>query len=111
MPTQEWINEIKKKQPKLFKTEIGKDIFVFRPLGRKEHLEIQKEAFPDGMPMDPMQITGDQNAEMENKAIKLCVLWPENIDPDKMDAGTVPTLATQIMASSGFSVPTEPIEL
>jgi len=112
-PTQEWINEQKKKyEPKkVYKGNVGKDSYIFRTLTRKEHLEIQKQVFPQGMPSDPKDISPEQNAEMEDATIRLVVLWPENIDTEKEDAGVAVTLVPQILASSGFVQPTEPEEL
>lgn len=109
--TKEWIEEQKKKYKKVFKGNVGKDTYIFRTLTRKEHLDIQKEVFPKGMPSDPAGIKPEENSAMEDATLALVVLWPEKLDVASLDAGVAVSLVPQILASSGFVQPTEPEEL
>lgn len=109
--TKEWIDEKKKKYGRVFKGSVGKDEYIFRTLTRKEHLDIQKQTFPQGMPTDPTNIKPEENSAMEDATLKLVVLWPENLTVESLAAGVAVTLVPQILASSGFVQPTEPEEL
>ena len=110
-PTKEWIEEQKKKYGKVFKGYVGKSQYIFRTLSRKEHLEIQKNVFPTGMPSDPAAVKPEDNSAMEDATLALVVLWPEKLDTGKLDAGVAVTLVPQILSASGFVAPSEPEEL
>lgn len=109
-PSEEWIKE-QKKEYKLYTTEINGEVFYFRPVKRGEHLAIQKEAFPDGVPVDAERVQADDNARLENLIVKKCVLWPENIDPETLGAGVPPMIVSMVMRYSGFGMATEPEEV
>jgi len=110
-PTKEWIEETKKKVGKLFAVNNGGDSFYFRAIKRGEHLAIQKEAFPEGVPLDPERVSADDNARLENLIVKTCVLWPETVEPEELAAGVPPLLVAQIMRISGFGLVSEPEEV
>lgn len=110
-PTQEWINEKKKVHGKVFKSTVGGDVFYFRALRRKEHLDIQKEVFPEGVPTDGAPVNPDSNAKVENAIVEKCVLWPETTKIEDLSAGAPPTLVAMILQYSGFGMATEPEEV
>lgn len=110
-PTVEWITETKKKYPKIAKSTIGGDVFVYRQLSRKEHLDIQKKVYPDGIPTDAANIKPEDNAIIEEGIINLCLLWPEKALISELPAGVVPNLVPAILWFSGFAQPSEPEEL
>lgn len=110
-PTQEWITENKTKFGKLSKSVINGQTFVYRKLSRKEHLEIQKEVFKDGVPADAAAIRAEDNALIEDKIIEKCVLWPEKVQVADLDAGIAPNLVPSILFVSGFVAVAEPQEL
>lgn len=109
-PTKEWIDEQKKKS-RVYSTVIGGEKFYFRPVKRGEHLAIQKEAFPDGVPAEPEAVKAEDNARLEDIIVKRCVLWPENVDPQELDAGAPPMLVALVMKYSGFGLAEEPEEV
>ncbi len=110
-PTKEWIEESKKKYGKLSKSIISGQTFIYRKLTRKEHLDIQKEVFPDGVPAEAAMIKAEDNASIEDKIIQKCVLWPETLDVGSLDAGIAPNLVPSILYVSGFVPVTEPQEV
>lgn len=110
-PTKEWIEESKKAHGKIFTTAISGETYYFRQIKRSEHLSVQKEAFPDGVPLDPERVAPEDNARLENLIVKTCVVWPENINPEEKGAGVPPTLVAMIMKYSGFGIATEPEEV
>jgi len=109
-PTQEWIEE-KKKTTKVYAVTIGSEKYYFRPAKRGEHLSMQKEAFPDGVPTDPDGIKAEDNARLEDIIVKRCVLWPEDINPQDLDAGAPQMIVAMVMKYSGFGMVTEPEEV
>ena len=111
VPSQEFIDEAKKKHGKIYATSVANEAYYFRPIKRGEHLAIQKEAFPDGVPLDPDRVSIEDNARLENLIVKSCVIWPETIEPKDLGAGVPPVLVAQIMKYSGFGVATEPEEV
>lgn len=110
-PTDEWIAEAKKKHGKIYSSEVSGEIYYFKPVKRGEHLSIQKEAFPDGVPVDAERVQAEDNARLENLIVKHCVVWPEKIDPETLGAGVPPMLVALIMKCSGFGMATEPEEV
>lgn len=107
-PTQEWIDEKKKTHGKVFRTTVAQETFYFRTIKRSEHLSIQKDVFPEGIPAEQAMIDPEKNARLENRIVETCVLWPEQIKTEGLDAGAVPTLVAMIMQYSGFGIATEP---
>lgn len=108
--TEEKVQELKEQYGEIYKTEIGGDEYVYRPLKRQEYIEMQNEALssmnPNGM-VDPRD-----SAEAEEKMIKKCVVFPEgDIDFSDSKAGVVPTLSAYISDISGFNVQSEPTKL
>ena len=111
MPDKEWIDKAKETHGRLYKVAVGDSVYLFRPIKRGEHLSIQKEVFPDAAPQDQSAITAEQNAALENKIIAKCVVWPENLKVDELDAGVPQTLILDIMRYSGFAMSAEPEEV
>lgn len=110
-PTPEWVEQKKKDHGKIAKSTLNGDVYIYRRLGRKEHLQIQKDVFPAGVPVDPQMIKPEENAAIEDSIVKSCVLWPESIDVEKLDAGVPANLVPSILYFSGFVTPQEPEEL
>ena len=107
-PTQEWIDQKKKEHGKVFKTTINNEVVFFRTIKRNEHLGIQKDVFPNGTPGDVTTVTPEDNARLENRIVEKCLLWPENVKVEDLDAGFPPMLTAMIMQYSGFGAATEP---
>jgi len=107
----DWIDEAKKKYGRLGKVVIGGTTYLFRQLKRKEHLDIQKTVFPNGVPSDPQLIKVEENSAIEDKVIQTCVVWPENLDIGAVDAGVPPSLTPSILLFSGFGAPQEAEEI
>lgn len=110
-PSKEWIEATKKKVGKLFTSQIGGETYYFRAIKRGEHLAIQKEAFPEGIPLEPERVSAEDNARLENLIVKTCVAWPEDLNPEELGAGVPPLLVAQVMRVSGFGMVTEPEEV
>ena len=107
---QEKIDELKKKYGKVFKTVIGGDTYVYRMLTRIEYRQLQSELVPDMSDKNPV-VTQEANNNLEEKLVKLCVLWPENLEIDNLPAGIPSVLAPLISDASGYHVDEEPQEL
>lgn len=109
-PTQEWIDEQKKKHGDVFKTEVAGKTFVYRALKRGEFKEMQKLIVPqigsDGQPADPAQ-----GLDAEDKIVEKCVLWPMDFKIEGLPAGSPSMLSAYISEASGFSQPVKPEQL
>lgn len=111
VPSNEWIDATKKKHGRLGKVVIGGETYLFRQLKRKEHLDIQKSVFTNGVPSDPQLIKVEENTMIEDKVVQTCVVWPENLDIGQIDAGVPSSLVPSILLFSGFGAPQEPVEV
>lgn len=79
----------------VYMSDFGKDTFIWRPLRRKEWKDMQK-------------VQGQNEYYMEESICRTCVLWPENLSPQKMTFGKagVPTMLSQLISEkSGFQRP------
>lgn len=102
MPNQETINEWKKEfKNRVYSIKLtDKDIFIWRPLTRKEFKELN-------------QLEADALTK-EESLCEICILWPENYGADEIEngiAGAPTILAEHIMQTSGFNDSFMPIEL
>lgn len=102
MPNQETINEWKKQfKDRVYSIKLtDKDIFIWRPLTRKEFKELN-------------QLEADALTK-EESLCEICILWPENYGVDEIEngiAGAPTILAEHIMQTSGFNDSFMPIEL
>ena len=101
-PTQKQIDEWKSRfKDGVFMTELGDEVFVWRPITRLEYKNIMKIKNADAM-------------FREEKICETCILWPEDYDFTKMRSGRagVPSiLVDQIMERSGFAAESEPQQL
>ena len=109
-PTKEFL-EAKKKESKIYRTEIAGQEFFFRAIRRDEHLAIQKEAFPEGVPLDAEKVSPEANQKLEDLIVRKCVVWPESVEPSKEGAGVCPMLVAMVMKYSGFGMAAEPEEV
>lgn len=92
--TQELINEFKQKYPAgIYKTVIGDQIFIWRPLLRSEYVKLASD--------DKLDLL-----EKEELITSMCVLWPEMTleEVKQLDAGIPTSIAESIMQKSGFEV-------
>ena len=92
-PTQSQVDEWKSKfKDGIFMTEVGQDVFVWRPITRLEYKNI-------------MKIKGADAMFREEKICETCILWPTDYSFTQMKTGKagVPSiLVDQIMEKSGF---------
>lgn len=102
MPNQNTINEWKKQfKDRIYSIKLtDKDVFIWRPLTRKEFKELN-------------QLEADALTK-EESLCEICILWPENYGADEIEngiAGAPTILAEHIMQTSGFNDSFVPIEL
>ena len=111
-PTQDQIEQWKTVYGSVYVSGMSQEeLFVFRPLSRKEYLlsevsAAQKQAIlqqqnPNMKPEEVLEKIGDNQEEV----VTTCILWPANVDLSKK-AGTISTLYEQIIQNSNF-VPAE----
>jgi hypothetical protein len=110
-PTSEWIEKAKGAHGRLGKVIIGGQTYIFRQLKRKEHIDIQKAVFPNGVPSDPQVIKAEENEAIEDKIMETCVIWPEKLDVANDMAGVPQSLTPSILLFSGFGPPQEAEEI
>jgi hypothetical protein len=73
------------------------ELYVFRPLSRKEHRTMQ---------MTLAQANGEiDNFRYEEMVCEACVLFPLNVDWNKTKGGTASSLFEQILQNSNFLNP------
>lgn len=90
-PTTEEIEGWKTKYGDIFVSAFSEDeLFVFRPLNRREHRELQESA--------------QSEQDFEEKCVRRALLWTSVADLEQK-AGTIPTLFEQIVQSSNFMAP------
>lgn len=88
-----FIFEIKNKYGSIFETSIKRQTILFRELTFLEFDQVAE-----------FQKNGNAtNADIEELIIKLAVVYPENFNPDSFPAGSVSSLADEILEESGFS--------
>lgn len=85
------IAELKEKYGDVFHVEISKKDYIFRSLTFSEY---------DGL---VERYGGESVAEAEDALVQMAVVWPEEINFDKMRAGVVTSLAEEILEASGFT--------
>jgi hypothetical protein len=73
------------------------ELFIFRPLMRKEHRELQSVAANPDNKVDQFGY--------EEMLCATCVLYPTGLDWATMKGGTASTLSEQIMSNSNFMNP------
>lgn len=95
---EEWKTTYKNKVYSLNLTR--KDVFIWRPLTRKEFKEL------NALDVSPL--------EKEESLCEICVLWPENYTFTEIEdglAGAPSILAEHIMETSGFNTTSVPTAL
>ena len=97
-PTEEQIEEWKKRFGDVFMTVFEDVTFYWRLLSRPEYKE---EIL--GERMDPFT--------REERTCALCVLWPENFPWDTSKAGYASLVSENIFDASGFVASAKPIKL
>lgn len=101
-PTIAQVEEWKRLYGAIYMTEFDDgEVFIWRPLNRKEFKEI-------------MKIDGADSLYREERVCEKCIIWPENYDFMSMSLGKagVPTMISeQIMEKSGFAAKTGPVQL
>lgn len=77
------------------------EMFVWRPLNRKEYVELQKKM------RNPTQENEQQftDLDFEEAVVGCCLLWGSNEKILKNKGGSVSTLSEQIMTNSNFMNP------
>jgi hypothetical protein len=77
------------------------DIFVWRPLNRKEYVELQKKM------RTPAQENEQQftDLDFEEAVVNQCILWSSDEKILKNKGGSISTLSEQIMTNSNFMAP------
>lgn len=85
------LTEIKLTHPEVFVFSQGSKDYVFRPLTLGEFAKLNAGAM--------------SSAEAEDFAVQSAVIWPESFDVGAMRAGTVTSLAQEILEVSAFTNP------
>lgn len=88
---QEIIRDLKRKYPQVYATIVGDDLYIWRPLGRREYREILEQATDEH--------------DLEERIAQAAVVWPEGIDFQKGKAGAPEILAAEIKEASGYGSP------
>ena len=93
------INKWKEEYGEVFATSIDLEMFIWRPLTRKDYKELITN--------------GGSLYDREERYCSKCVLWPENYDfkDEHIKAGLPTSLAEQILLKSGFQPDYTPIQL
>lgn len=96
--TKEIIDALKEKYPSLYRIRLGSQDFVFRPITRREWLQIQ-----DLIRRNPNMTPND----VDDRIVEYGLVWPEWTIVDFMNqpAGYTAQLSRYIQARSGFLVP------
>lgn len=87
----EVIRQLRRKYSRLYATIVGDDLYIWRPLTRKEYRRILQEA--------------SDEYEKEELVCQAAVVWPEGIDFSKGQAGVPGALAPIIIDESGYGDP------
>lgn len=96
-PTKEQIEAWKQEHGEVFCSALsGEEIFIFRPLKRREYLELQLLAQQQQTPIDG-----------EELLVKKCLLWGSDLAVRSLDnkAGSLTTLQEQVLQNSNFVAP------
>jgi len=97
-PSQNQIDEWKSLHKDVFVSALSDDdLFVWRPLSRKEYVALQSRAADPKNPLDQFQ--------QEEEVCNICVLFPCGLDWSEGKAGTANTLSGLIMQNSHFLNP------
>lgn len=93
------INKWKEEYGEVFATSIDLEMFIWRPLTRKDYKELITN--------------GGSLYDREERYCAKCVLWPDNYDfkDEHIKAGLPTSLAEQILLKSGFQPDYTPIQL
>lgn len=86
------IEDLKKQHHTIYWTHIYNNLYVYKPLGRKDYKEISENEELD-------------NASKEDEVIKRCLLYPnpDEFDIDNIEAGIIVKLVKTIMENSYLS--------
>ena len=109
-PTQEWIDEQKKKHGRIFTTTISGEVYIYRFLKRLEFRELNKGLTPEMTQQGPV-VNSEQAMEVEDRITEMCTLWPEKYSRDNVPAAVPAILSAYISDSSGTQPPEPPKEL
>jgi hypothetical protein len=96
--TDELIAQFKASFGRVFRKELLGHTYVFRPLSRKEYIEVLNF-------VEDNKETLKLN-DIDEKCFDLCLLYPTMSAPEKatLPAGVVPTIAKSIQQKSGFEI-------
>lgn len=76
------------------------ELFVFRPLSRREHTTLQKKLRTKTEAGEPIM----DEFQYEEEVVSTCILWSSVADITSK-GGTISTLSEQIMQNSNFTSP------
>lgn len=96
-PSTDQIESWKQEHGEIFCSALSStELFIFRPLKRREYLELQLFAQQQQTPVDG-----------EELLVKKCLLWGSNTAVKSLDqkAGSLSTLQEQILQNSNFVAP------
>lgn len=112
-PDEKWIEEKKKEFGRIFQVNGNskEDVYVYRPLRRGEYNKIQEKYVPETAQDGNLILKPSDAMKVEDEVVELCVIWPENIKAEKLEAGVPAILSMRISECSGFTDIDEPIEL
>lgn len=95
-PSPAEIDTMKSKHGSVFLSALNDDeVFIFRPLTRKEHRSLNAQVSEGKLAPDAFEET----------VVKTCLLWASLTDSLDSKAGTLPSLFEQVMQNSNFLAP------
>lgn len=86
----ELIEELKSKNRTVYWTHIYGQIYIYKPLGRRDHREICEDESLDVL-------------SKEDEVCRRCLLYPTNVDFDNIEAGVISKLVRVIFENSFLS--------
>lgn len=98
-PTQDEIDALKEKYVDIELITLAGKVWIYRQMGRKEHLELIEKGLMD--------------LDSDGLVVQTLLIWPDpkTIDWDRHAAGVVPTLSSGMLVFSGFVPTAAPIKL
>lgn len=94
--TQEMIDDWKKEYGSVYRSKIGKQVFIWRMLNRNDYVSIMTAEYdnPDTKIFD-----------RQDEIVRTVVLWPNNISALIADQGGIATtLADEVLTRAGFEM-------
>lgn len=111
-PSEVQIEEWKQRHGEVFVSGFSEtEIFVWHPIGRREYTTLQKkmnqkmQELAQRDPAAASRLSAEEDPDFEEELVQSCILWASNERVLLSKAGSLPTLAEQILVSSNFVAP------